>query len=45
MRSSWEESASLGRLPWFLRALEMVTPRGRRDDLHHIARLALLKRT
>src|SRR5437879_2330793 len=44
VRSSWEESARMGRLPWFMRALEMVTPRGRRDDLHHIARLALLQR-
>jgi hypothetical protein len=43
--STWKESARLGRLPWWLRAVEAITPPGRRDDLHHIARLALLERS
>jgi methyltransferase (TIGR00027 family) len=43
-RSSFEEAVRLRRMPWWLRAVETVTPRGRRDDLHHIARLVLLER-
>lgn len=42
--SSFEEAVRLRRMPWWLRAVETVTPRGRRDDLHHIARLVLLER-
>jgi len=44
VRSSWEEAVHLGRVPWWLRAVEAVTPPGRRDGLHHIARLVLLER-
>ena len=44
VRSSFEEAVRLRRMPWWLRAVETVTPRGRRDDLHHIARLVLLER-
>jgi len=44
VRSSWDEAARMGRLPRFLRVVEAVTPPGRRDDMHHIARLALLER-
>jgi methyltransferase (TIGR00027 family) len=44
VRSSWEEAVRLGRVPWWLRAVEAVTPPGRRDGLHHIARLVLLER-
>jgi methyltransferase (TIGR00027 family) len=44
VRSSWQEAVRLRRVPWWLRAVEAVTPRGRRDGLHHIARLVLLER-
>jgi methyltransferase (TIGR00027 family) len=44
VQSSFEEAVRLRRMPWWLRAVEIVTPRGRRDDLHHITRLVLLER-
>jgi len=44
VRSSWQEAVRLRRVPWWLRAVETVTPPGRRDGLHHIARLVLLER-
>lgn len=44
VRSSFEEAVRLRRMPWWLRAVETITPRGRRDDLHHIARVVLLER-
>jgi len=44
VRSSFEDALRLRRVPWWLRAVEAVTPRGRRGDLHHIARLVLLER-
>jgi methyltransferase (TIGR00027 family) len=45
VRSSWEEAARLGRLPRWLRAVEAISPPGRRDAFRHIARLALLERS
>ena len=43
VHSSFEEAVRLRRMPWWLRAVETIRPRSRRDDLHHIARLALLE--
>ena len=44
VHSSFEEAVRLRRMSWWLRAVETLTPRGRRDDLHNIARLVLLER-
>jgi len=44
VRSSYPEAVRPRRAPWWLRAVEAVTPRSRRGDPHHIARLVLLER-
>lgn len=44
MRSSWTEARRLNRLPWWLRLVAAITPPGRRDQYHDIARVGLLER-
>jgi len=45
VRSLWEEARRLDRLPGFLRLLEAVTPRTRREPYQSINRVGLLQRS